>query len=200
MGAERWRAWAEPILARLARGLNSLGIHPNAVTVLGFLLSLGAGLLVGLGLRWGAAALWALSGLCDALDGSLARLSGKASPAGAFLDSTLDRYSDGAILLGIGAAWQRAGAPWGGWVAGFALLGALMVSYARARGEGLGLSLREGFFTRLERFFLILLALLTGWYGPLLLLFALLAHLAALQRAARALRMLHARSPSERSP
>jgi hypothetical protein len=85
-------------------------------------------------------------------------------------------------------------------VAGFALLGALMVSYARARGEGLGLSLREGFFTRLERFFLILLALLTGWYGPLLLLFALLAHLAALQRAARALRMLHARSPSERSP
>ncbi|MBO9360972.1 MAG: CDP-alcohol phosphatidyltransferase family protein [Thermoflexus sp.] len=200
MGAERWRVWAEPILARLARELDRLGIHPNAVTVLSFLLSLGAGLLVGLGFRWGAAALWALSGLCDALDGALARLSGKDSPAGAFLDSTLDRCSDGAILLGIGAAWQQAGAPWGGWVAGFALLGALMVSYTRARGEGLGLSLREGFFTRAERFFMILLALLTGWYGPLLVLFALLAYLAALRRAWQALQLLRTRSLPEHSP
>lgn len=192
MNASRWREYAEPWLARLARHLERWGIHPNAITVLGFLLSMGAGLLAGLDLRWGAALLWALGGLCDALDGTLARLSGKASSAGAFLDSTLDRYSDAAILLGIGAAWQRAGMAWGGWVAGVALLGALMVSYTRARGEGLGVAIREGLFTRLERFLVILIALLTGWYGPLLILFAVLAHLTALQRAWRAMRMLSA--------
>ncbi len=190
MNAERWREYAGPWLSGLARHLDRWGIHPNAITVLGFLLSLGAGLLAGLDLRGGAALLWMLGGLCDALDGALARLSGKASRAGAFLDSTLDRYSDAAILLGVGAAWQRAGMAWGGWIAGFALLGALMVSYTRARGEGLGISIREGLFTRLERFVLILIALLSGWYGPLLVLFAVLAHLTALQRAWRAMRML----------
>lgn len=192
MNAERWREYAGPWLARLVQPLERWGIHPNAITVLGFLLSVGAGLLAGLDLRWGAALLWVLGGLCDALDGTLARRSGKASPAGAFLDSTLDRYSDAAILLGIGAAWQRAGMAWGGWIAGIALLGALMVSYTRARGEGLGISLREGLFTRLERFLLILIALLTGWYGPLLILFAALTHLTALQRAWQAMRMLRA--------
>ncbi len=190
MGAERWRERAGPWLARLAHHLDRWGIHPNAVTALGFLLSVGAGLMAGLDLRGGAALLWVLGGLCDALDGALARASGKASSAGAFLDSTLDRYSDAAILLGMGAAWQRAGMAWGGWIAGVALLGALMVSYTRARGEGLGLSLREGFFTRWERFLVITIALLTGWYGPLLILFAVLAHFAAAQRAWRAMRLL----------
>lgn len=190
MSGDRWRALAEPWLAALARRLDRWGIHPNWITGLGFLLSVGAGVLVGMDLRGGAALLWALGGLCDALDGALARGSGKASPAGAFLDSTLDRYSDAAILLGLGAAWQRAGMAWGGWIAGIALLGALMVSYTRARGEGLGISIREGLFTRRERFLLILIALLTGWYGPLLILFAILAHLTAAQRAWRAMRML----------
>ncbi|MCS6964848.1 CDP-alcohol phosphatidyltransferase family protein [Thermoflexus sp.] len=197
MNAERWRESAGPWLGRLARYLDRWGIHPNVITVLGFLLSLGAGGLAGLDLRWGAALLWMFGGLCDALDGALARVSGKASPAGAFLDSTLDRYSDAAVLLGMGAAWQRAGTAWGGWIAGIALLGALMVSYTRARGEGLGISLREGLFTRLERFLLVLIALLTGWYGPLLILFAILAHLTVLQRAWQAMRML---SSPERHP
>ncbi len=195
MNAERWRTYARPWLDGAARRLNGWGIHPNAITILGFLLSLGAGLLAGLDLRGGAALLWILGGLCDALDGALARWSGKASSAGAFLDSTLDRYSDAAILLGMGAAWQRAGMAWGGWIAGIALLGALMVSYTRARGEGLGIALREGLFTRLERFALVLIALLTGWYGPLLILFAILAHLTALQRSWRALRMLSLSEP-----
>ncbi|WP_322801506.1 CDP-alcohol phosphatidyltransferase family protein [Thermoflexus sp.] len=197
MNAERWREVAAPWLTGLARFLDRLGIHPHVLTVLGFLFSLGAGLLTGLDLRGGAALLWVLGGLCDALDGALARLSGKASPSGAFLDSTLDRYSDAAILLGLGAAWQRAGVAWGGWIAGVALLGALMVSYTRARGEGLGISLREGLFTRLERFLLILVALLTGWYGPLLILFAILAHLTALQRTWQALRALSPLEPRQ---
>lgn len=189
MNAERWREYAKPWLDGVACRLDRWGIHPNTITILGFLFSLGAGLLAGLDLRGGAALLWILGGLCDALDGALARFSGKASPAGAFLDSTLDRYSDAAILLGLGAAWQRAGMAWGGWIAGVALLGALMVSYTRARGEGLGISIREGLFTRLERFVLLLIALLSGWYGPLLILFAVLAHLTALQRAWRAMQM-----------
>jgi len=198
MHAERWRDAAGPGLAWLARRLDRWGIHPNLLTWLGFLFSAGAGLLAGLDLRGGAALLWILGGLCDALDGTLARLSGKASPAGAFLDSTLDRYSDAALLLGVGVAAQRAGLAWGGWIAGVALLGALMVSYTRARAEGLGLSLREGLFTRLERFVLLLIALITGWYGPLLVLFAVLAHLTALQRAGQALRRL--RRSEDRQP
>lgn len=190
MGAERWRGWAQAMLEGPAQALDRAGLHPNGVTLAGFLLSVGAGILVGLDLRGGAALLWLLGGLCDALDGTLARRSGKASPFGAFLDSTLDRYSDAAVLLGLGAAWQRAGMAWGGWIAAWALLGALMVSYTRARGEGLGVSVREGFFTRAERFLLLLLAMLTGWYGPLLIGFAVLAHLTALQRMARVWRLL----------
>ncbi len=114
----------------------------------------------------------ALSGLCDVLDWQVARGSQKASPFGAFYDSVMDRFSEGFILTGL--AWHFAGGPASGAVSPeacspatvavilLALTGSFLVSYARARAEGLGIACRIGLLQRPERFVLLMAALALG--------------------------------------
>ncbi|RMG92195.1 MAG: CDP-alcohol phosphatidyltransferase family protein [Candidatus Dadabacteria bacterium] len=154
------RAFRRAIEAAIVGPLARRGVRPDTLTGAGLVLSAVAGALAW---GWPAAAGWTLllAGLLDALDGSLARATGTATRAGAFWDSTLDRYGEFAVVLGLWARASRTGhAVWAGAAALVALQGALMVSYARARAEGLGYPLRGGAFERPERLLLAAAGLL----------------------------------------
>ena len=148
-------------------------MSPNALSLVGFLLSLLAASQVALGhLLWGGL-LVLLAGFVDLLDGAVARLGGKATPFGAVLDSALDRLSEAAVLLGLVVHF------WGSsmvYLISAVLVGSFLVSYIRARGEGLGLVMETGLFTRGERVVVLALGLVFPvvlW--PALALIALLS-------------------------
>jgi CDP-diacylglycerol--glycerol-3-phosphate 3-phosphatidyltransferase len=167
----------------LARRLSDLGIHPHFLTLVGLLLSLAAATRFAQGHFGQAGWLLLVAGLADVLDGEMARASGKGSRFGAFLDSTLDRYSEIAIFLGLMLFYL----PRGGVtiVAVFlALTGSILVSYAKARAEGLGGECKVGLLERPERVAMIVLGALLGEGAFPLLLWplAVLTHLTAIQR------------------
>jgi CDP-diacylglycerol--glycerol-3-phosphate 3-phosphatidyltransferase len=118
----------------------------------------------------------------DALDGAIARANGRDSPFGAFLDSTLDRLSDAALILGLTAHYLRQGVLLEVGLLLVALVAALMVSYTRARAESLGLSCRVGLLTRMERVFLIAALSALGLTTPLVWALAALSVLTFAQR------------------
>ncbi|TME44061.1 MAG: CDP-alcohol phosphatidyltransferase family protein [Chloroflexi bacterium] len=119
-----------------ARWLGRLGLTPNALTVIGSLLTASVGVLIAQG--WFVAAgvcLWLFSAT-DTLDGALARATGRVTVFGAFLDSVSDRYAEAAVFFGIAWYYQATVNPRGVALTYLALVGSLMVSYARARAEG----------------------------------------------------------------
>ena len=139
----------QPGAALMARA----GIKPNTLTLFGLLIHIPVALLLAQG-RWTLAALIALLGFVDAFDGALARRLGLASKNkfGAFLDSTVDRISE--ILLFGGFVYYFASQEdaFFAFVALLALGGSLMVSYTRARAEGLGIPCEVGIFSRIVRY------------------------------------------------
>jgi CDP-diacylglycerol--glycerol-3-phosphate 3-phosphatidyltransferase len=171
-----------------ARFLGRLGLTPNALTIIGSLLTASVGLLVAQG--WFVA-----GGLClflfsatDTLDGALARATNRVSTFGAFLDSVCDRYAEAAVFFGLLWYYQSTANPLGVALTYLALVGSLMVSYARARAEGVGLQVAEvGWFQRPERIIALGLAfLLAPLYPPILLialaLLTILTTLTVIQR------------------
>jgi CDP-diacylglycerol--glycerol-3-phosphate 3-phosphatidyltransferase len=144
-------------------------ITPNAVTVIGFLgICAAAGLAVGR--LWVVASLvFIASGLVDSLDGLLARYQGRATSFGAFLDSTLDRLAEGVIIGAIGITLAQDGTEWGLAACFAALTGSFLVSYARARAEGLGIpGSSAGLMGRPERLVLVGAGLFLGGVGDVL--------------------------------
>jgi CDP-diacylglycerol--glycerol-3-phosphate 3-phosphatidyltransferase len=121
--------------------------------------------------------------LFDTLDGAVARISGKTTRFGAFLDSVMDRYSEAVTLLAIAAYYLTQPEPQlPVMLVIFALAGSLMVSYARARAEGLGIDCKEGFFQRTERIVVLIVGLIFGWLLPVLWILAVGTNLTAIQR------------------
>ena len=159
-----------------ARWLGRLGLTPNALTVIGSVLTASVGVLIAQG--WFVAAglcLWVFSAT-DTLDGALARATGRVSVFGAFLDSVCDRYAEAAVFFGLVWYYQSAANPRGVALAYLALVGSLMVSYARARAEGVGLQAADvGWFQRPERIILLGLGLLAAALLPAALEFVLAA-------------------------
>lgn len=144
-------------------------VHPNLITTLGFLVTVGAGIAFFLGhLRTGGA-LIIVGGICDIFDGYVARGTGLASAFGSFYDSTLDRVSEILVFLGIFSLYSGGhpdmGPPWMVYVVALAMAGSLMVSYTRARAEGLGIDCKVGFMQRPER--IVLLGLSTMFFGTM---------------------------------
>jgi CDP-diacylglycerol--glycerol-3-phosphate 3-phosphatidyltransferase len=174
-----------------ARFLGRLGLTPNALTVIGSLLTASVGLLVAQG--WFVAAgvcLWLFSAT-DTLDGALARATGRVSVFGAFLDSVCDRYAEAAVYFGLVWWYQSSGNTLGVALAYLALVGSLMVSYARARAEGVGLQAADvGWFQRPERIIVLGLGLLAAPFVPVALL-VVLAVLAVLTTLTVLQRVLH---------
>jgi phosphatidylglycerophosphate synthase len=128
------RGLAEPV----GRALAGLGLSPNALTVIGFLIACVAAVAAG-AQAWLLAGLLVLfGGVFDMFDGMVARATGTASKAGAFLDSTFDRWGEGVVYVGIVAGCLFAGFDLGAILAAGAMTSAFMVSYARARSESLG--------------------------------------------------------------
>jgi CDP-diacylglycerol--glycerol-3-phosphate 3-phosphatidyltransferase len=136
-----------------AKGLLKLGIHPNAVTIFGTVGAVAAALWFfpqgGRMLFWGVVVITAFA-MTDMLDGTMARLSGKESRLGAFLDSTLDRVADAAIFGAL--VWSfREVHPGTALAALVAMAVGTLVPYARARAEGLGIDARGGIAERADR-------------------------------------------------
>ncbi|MEO2069305.1 MAG: archaetidylinositol phosphate synthase [Desulfurobacteriaceae bacterium] len=162
--------------------VKELKVSPNVITVLGFIFSLLSGVFIGIESLNVGILFFVLSGLCDMLDGIVARINGKTTKFGAFLDSFLDRYADFFPLMGLA-------------VLGFykqdfvlfffsllSIVGSFSTSYARARAEGLGLDCKVGILERPERFFLILFGLVSGLLHYTLFILAILSNITAFQR------------------
>lgn len=168
----------------LGSGLVRLGLSANMVTVIGFLITMVASVVVAGGRLLAGGLVLLLGAGFDMLDGAVARASGGGSKRGAFLDSTLDRLSDAAIFMGI--AWWLAEADNRLGVSlalGTMVLG-LMVSYVRARAEGLGFDCRVGVAERPERVVIVAAGLLFSQLVPALALLALASALTLAQRCA----------------
>ena len=171
-----WFMWAITPLVQMSR---SLGLTPDFYNYAGLVLGVASGPLIAFGkLELGG---WAiiLCGIADILDGRLARLGGTASNYGDFIDSTFDRFVEASTFLGF-ACYLRA-VPQGPLLAAAALAGSLLVSYARARGEVLGVNCTGGLMQRAERLFLTALVCLLdptltarfGWPAGTIALWAL---------------------------
>lgn len=132
-----------------------LNINPNTFTTVGFLISCTAAFFMAAGYLRIAACLLLLSGLCDTIDGKLARFSGKVTKFGALYDSTLDRYSEVIFFFGLAFYFIKNGWYLTSVVLAIGLGGSLMVSYVRARAESLGYECKVGFLQRAERLLLL---------------------------------------------
>ena len=132
----------------IARLLAALGLSPNAITLLGMAGAVAAGVLASQGLLLAAGAATLVAGILDLFDGSVARLTGRKSRFGALLDSTADRVSEAAVLIGLAVYYAGEGSIPGVLLSCGAMAGSMMVSYVRARAGGLRVDCEVGVFTR----------------------------------------------------
>jgi CDP-diacylglycerol--glycerol-3-phosphate 3-phosphatidyltransferase len=186
----RFQAWVRRNAQRIALLLRRLPITPNQVTIAGTLLTFSAAVLVALGhLRAGGVVL-AISGTFDILDGALARATKRSYPYGAFLDSTFDRFSEGAIYIGVAVYFLDHADRFMRWevlACLLALAGSFLVSYVRARAQSLGFRCDSGIFARPERVVVTVAGLVIGVWWVLFVVVAGLALLTNLTAAQRVL-------------
>jgi CDP-diacylglycerol--glycerol-3-phosphate 3-phosphatidyltransferase len=154
---QNYTAGARRLATRSIGGLARTRVTPNALTTSGVLLCAGASVLVYFENRneilffWTGAAIFVLGSVLDILDGALARVSGRGTPFGAFLDSTTDRISEGFMLGAIALVFARHHHTFAVGAAFAAVAGSFLVSYTRARAEALGLKGDVGIGSRAER-------------------------------------------------
>jgi CDP-diacylglycerol--glycerol-3-phosphate 3-phosphatidyltransferase len=176
------RKYSRIFLEPLARFISRTGISPNVITVIGFVLMIGVAFVLARGyLVWGGLLIIAAA-LFDAIDGTLARMMGRTSRFGAFLDSTLDRFSEAIIFLGLFIYLIGQDQSIELILIYATVVGSMMVSYARARAEGIGVPLKDGLFTRFERIFILVVGLLFNQLTLALWVLAIFTNFTAIQR------------------
>lgn len=178
----------------LIQPLARLGISPNLLTSIGLLLSLVTALVIAQGYLFIGGLLVLFAGVFDMFDGAMARVRNAATTFGAFLDSTLDRYSESIILFGLlwytlqhpglqGLLWP---APheqtWMITLIFVSVVGSLMVSYTKARAEGLGIECKSGLLARPERVIILAIGLLSNTSIWALAILAVFSNITALER------------------
>jgi len=162
--------------------LSKSGIKPNALTFIGLALNIAAAYVIATGHFLFGGVLVLISGLFDLLDGALARFTGQTTQFGAILDSTVDRISEAAILCGV-LIWYIPKEGTLEIVLIFAVLtGSFLVSYVRARAEGLGLQCQVGLFTRAERVIVLAIGLLVNQVFIALCVLAVFVYVTVIQR------------------
>ena len=165
---DRLDGWLESALPFLFRR----AINPNALTVIGTAVSVGAGAAFAMGFfGWGAIGIL-VGGVFDLIDGVIARKHGIATAFGAFLDSTLDRLADMAILLGVMLHYAALGDAGTVLLGGVALMASVLTSYAKARAEQFLPSFEGGFLERGERLAILGLGAVSGFMLPALWILA----------------------------
>jgi len=164
------KAAAKYLTQPVVRLLAKTPITPNTLTWFGFLLTVGAAALIVTEHLFAAGLVVLAAGFFDMLDGALARLTNRVTRFGAILDSTLDRFAEAVLLLGLLVLYVRSQSVAGSLLVGFALLGSLMVSYLRARIEAQGIECKVGLFTRTERVILLALGLLLSQFDYALII------------------------------
>jgi len=159
---------AQRIIDAMVRWLAYGHINPNILTVIGVAINVGSGLLFGLGYFFAAGIVLIVANLFDMLDGQVARLSGRVTQYGGFLDSSLDRLSDMVVFVGLMVFYARGTqfhSTLNVFLAGAGLMGSVMVSYASARAESLIPKCDVGFLRRPERVVLFIIGALSTHPG-----------------------------------
>lgn len=167
----------------IVRWLHGMGVTPNMVSFAGFALTIGAAALLATGnLGIGGGVLW-VAAMFDMVDGALARVSQLEGKFGAFLDSTLDRYSESITFLGLAIYYANEGNAQTHILLIFlTLVGSWAVSYTRARAEGLNVECKVGILQRPERLVLLIAGLILGLVLPVLWILAVMTNITAFQR------------------
>lgn len=176
------RAWGARIINPIAHAFGALGLSPNALTLFGFIATVAVSVLVAVGPLPLAGLLLIVTLGFDAVDGALARMTGTVSRFGAFLDSTLDRWAEVALYGALIWRFLAANDDLAVLLAVAAMAMSLMVSYTRARAEGIGVQCTEGFLTRFERLVILIAGMVLGPMVWALGLIAVLAGFTAVQR------------------
>jgi phosphatidylinositol phosphate synthase len=190
-----WDAFMKPVGEWLARAR----ISPNALTVVGVASSILVAIAVVQDLLFVAGLAAVVAAVADALDGAVAKAGGTVSRFGAVLDSTTDRLSDALLFLpvawlyGVSPPPDKAGQEWVAAVALATVTAAFLVSYVRARAEGIGLDAKVGIAERAERLIIVILALLFDVLPVALVILLLLTTITFVQR------LLHVRAQSQRA-
>lgn len=172
------------ILAPLARVLSSGRVDPNVITILGLIPAVAAGYAFAKGMVRLAGVFILVSGLFDMMDGLVAKLGNRQTKFGAILDSTVDRYAETVVFIGLAVLFRGTFSLYG---VILALSGSLMVSYVKARAEGLGFSCDAGMLQRPERMLIVLVGALLGlaYLRWAIWILAVLANITALERLLR---------------
>jgi CDP-diacylglycerol--glycerol-3-phosphate 3-phosphatidyltransferase len=184
------RVWFRWYYHPIAEFLNRIGVHPNTLTLIGLAGTVGVAILIALGHMTWAGILLLIMGPVDAMDGALARLRNEASAWGAFVDAVTDRYSELFLFLGFLIYYLVHMNIAGVLLAYLAAAGSVLVSYVKARADASRLDANVGLLTRVERYLVLIPALIfSGLYPPLamiaLIIIAFFANLTALQRIFR---------------
>jgi CDP-diacylglycerol--glycerol-3-phosphate 3-phosphatidyltransferase len=164
--------------------LHGWGVTANLITAIGLIGTVIGAFLASRGKLLAGGVVMGAMGALDALDGAVARASGKVKPFGAFIDSVSDRYSELAIYAALSWFFSSGGNALGAILSMLAFGGSVLVSYTRARAEGLGIETKVGILTRVERMIVIVPALILGYPLIGVGIVALLANVTALQRMA----------------
>lgn len=176
------RLWFKWVLDPLAGFFNRLGLTPNMMTMLGLLgNAVGAYYLATGDMRTGGMIVLVMTPI-DALDGTMARLRGESSDFGAFVDSVSDRYSELIIYAGLLYYFLTVGDRLGGMLVFGAAAGSVLVSYVKARAEGLGYGAKVGILTRVERYLVLAPSLVFNQLYIGLGIIAIFANITAIQR------------------
>ena len=187
------RLWFKWVLDPLGKFFLSLGLTPNMVTMLGLLGNTVGAFFIARGKLLTGGILITVMTPIDALDGTMARLRGEAGDWGAYVDSVSDRYSELIIYGGLLYHFLMIGDVTGGMLTFGAAAGSVLVSYVKARAEGLGYEAKVGLLTRAERYIVLAPSLVFNLVYIGLGILAVFANFTALQRIWHVRRLVHER-------
>lgn len=178
MLSEKFSHLLDKPLTPLAR---AFPVNPNIVTFIGMIITSLSGFIIPINLFWGGIFILA-GGAFDLIDGVIARVNGRATKFGALLDSTMDRIADGFIFLGISWYFFIVGSEIGLIITLLCMIASFLISYVRARAEGIGVSCNVGIIERPERLIILAFGCLTSLISATLLILTVLSWITVIQR------------------
>ena len=167
----RLRSILSPIVDGIARVLVKLGFSPSGLTVIGVLIACVAAALIAQGMLAAGGVVMLIAGVFDMFDGAVARMTDRATKFGALFDSVMDRVSEAVVLLGLLWFYLEDGEQLGAVLVYVSIVGSTLVSYVRARAEGLGIECKGGLMQRPERVASLGVGIIIGqWWEPAVLI------------------------------